>query len=98
MIYYKFALFLIDNENQFTDQSTGLVWIDLDNYWGSGLTYDSIQTSLDGSGFHIATGDGLLALQSSAGSNPADFSTNKSIMQSSPGSNFDMIWGVLRRR
>jgi hypothetical protein len=39
----------------FTDDSTSLVWLDLDNFWDGSNTYNSINSLLVGSGFHLAT-------------------------------------------
>lgn len=84
----------------FQDTSTGLAWLDLDNVFFTGHTYNTINALLAGSGFHLATLTELQALQASIPANPATFYAEAPIV----GGNYagsphatgsrGLIWGI----
>ena len=58
---------ITDSGNQFIDDNTGLVWMDIDTYYSAGdlgFSYNEISAMAAGAGFHIATTSELLTLQS----------------------------------
>ncbi|QDT31066.1 PEP-CTERM sorting domain-containing protein [Thalassoglobus polymorphus] len=84
----------------FTDDSTSLVWLDLDNFWDVTSTYNSIDSLLAGSGFHLATLPELNILQASIPAVPANFSSEVVILGGNyvgnphPGTDRELIWGI----
>jgi len=81
----------------FQDATTSLIWLDLDNFWGT-TTYDSLSSELAGSGFHLATLPELMALQSSMPAIPANFSSDAAIVGGNDNTLPDferrLIWGI----
>jgi hypothetical protein len=57
----------------FQDVSTGKIWLDLDNFFGSSYSYNSVVTLLSGTQFHVATLSDMNALQASIPAVPANF-------------------------
>lgn len=57
----------------FQDDTTSLIWLDLDSFWDGTTTYNSLIALLAGSGFHLATLEELSALQLSMPAVPANF-------------------------
>ena len=51
----------------FIDDTTGLTWLDLDNFWGPTDTPNTVLADLSGSDFHLATVADLTPLQTSIG-------------------------------
>lgn len=83
----------------FQDTSSGLVWLDLDNFWG-GTTYNSLNALLSSSGFHIATTAELAGLQSSIPAVPANFASEVLVVggnyvgHPTAGISRNLIWGI----
>jgi hypothetical protein len=87
----------------FTDDSTSLVWLDLDNFWDGSNTYNSINSLLVGSGFHLATLTELNTLQASIPAVPANFDSEVVILggnylgiPNNPGVVRDLMWEFMR--
>lgn len=85
----------------FTDTTTSLVWLDLDNFWHGTSTYNSITSLLSGSGFHLATLTELSVLQASIPATPANFASEVLILggnytgnPNNNGYNRNLIWGI----
>ena len=62
-----------DTYQTFRDDTTSLIWLDLDSFWDGTTTYNSLISLLDGSGFHLATLPELEALLLSMPAVPANF-------------------------
>jgi len=91
----------VNTYHAFQDTTTGKTWLDLDSFWNSPNSYNSIVGFLAGSGYHLATLAELQQLQTSVGANPATFSNDVQIMGGnyvgrtpSPGINRDLIFGI----
>ena len=84
----------------FVDDTTGLTWLDLDNFWDGTSTYNSIVNLLSGSGFHLANYTEMLALQLSIPAIPANFASEVMIIGGNyignphPGTDREIIWGI----
>ena len=85
----------VGSQGAFIDTTTGLTWLDLDNFWTTG-SYNTVKASLVGTGFHIATLSELLALEASM---TGSFAANAMIIGANysgkPGNGSrDLMWGV----
>lgn len=89
----------VGSRTAFIDTTTGLTWLDLDNFWTSTDTYNTVVASLAGSGFHLATASDLATLQASIPATPANFGAEAVIT----GGNYvgkagfgtrDLMWGI----
>lgn len=89
----------VGSQGAFIDTTTGLTWLDLDNFWGPTTTYTTLTAALVGSGFHLATASDLAALQASIPAIPANFGAEATIT----GGNYigkagngsrDLMWGI----
>ena len=84
----------------FQDTTTGLTWLDLDNFWDSTTTYNSLVALLSGSGFHLATLSDLTTLQASIPAIPANFASETLIAGGNyvgnphPGADRPLMWGI----
>jgi len=84
----------------FQDTTTGLQWLDLDNFFFTSTTYDSLLPLLSGSGMHLATLSELNGLQASIPAIPANFAGEAVIVggnySGSPNAtgSRDLIWGI----
>lgn len=84
----------------FTDDTTSLVWLDLDNFWDGTTTYNTLTALLMGSGFHLATLADLEPLQLSIPAVPANFSSEVAIVGGNyvghphPGDDRALMWGI----
>jgi hypothetical protein len=84
----------------FQDTTTGLTWLDLNNVFFTNHTYNTVNTLLAGSGFHLATLSELQALQASIPAVPANFAGEAPIIGANyAGSPFatgsrDLAWGI----
>lgn len=85
----------------FQDTTTGLVWLDLDNFFQDDTaTYNSIVTYLAGSGYHLASMTDLLLLMASIPAIPANFDAEAVIVGANyPGSPYatgtrNLMWGI----
>ena len=65
----------------FQDTTTSLVWLDLDNFFASSETYNSISALLVGSDFHLATLRELQTLQASIPAVPANFLSEAAVIR-----------------
>jgi hypothetical protein len=85
----------------FQDTTTGLVWLDLDNFFfDNTATYNSIVILLAGSGFHLASITDLLLLTGSIPAVPANFNAEAVVV----GANYagsphatgtrSLMWGI----
>ena len=71
----------------FQDTTTGNVWLDLDNFFSKGYTYNGIVALLSGSDFHLATLPEMAALQASIPAVPGNFAAEVLIVGGNyPGS------------
>lgn len=77
----------------YQDTTTSLTWLDLNNFWGEGLSYNSLVSSLDGSGYHLATLPELSLLQSSMPADPANFVSDATIVGGNLSSR-NLLWGI----
>jgi len=83
----------------FIDDTTGLTWLDLDNFWDGTSSYASITSLLAGSGFHIANPRELSVLQSSISASAFTF-TEAIIIGANylgnlhPGDDRELMWGI----
>jgi len=85
----------------FVDDTTGLTWLDLDNFWGSD-TIDTVTADLTGSDFHVATDVDLSPLRASIGLVPTG--TPWTAMATIVGGNYfgnpavgvdrELVWGA----
>ena len=84
----------------FIDNTTGLTWLDLDNFWDTTSSYNTITTLLSGSGFHIANAGELIALQESIPTSTATFASEVIIIGGNflgnphPGLDRELMWGI----
>jgi hypothetical protein len=84
----------------FIDQSTNLTWLDLDNFWDSTSTYNSITSTLSGSRFHLANMIDISKLQLSIPGVPSNFSNEVLIVggnyigNSRPRHDRNLMWGI----
>ncbi len=84
----------------FLDTTTGYTWLDLDNFFDSTTTYNSLVSLLSGSGFHLATLAELQALQASIPAVPANFASEVVIVGGNyAGSPYatgtrNLMWGI----
>jgi len=82
----------------FQDNTTSLTWLDVNNFWGGTFTYNSINTLLTGSGFHLASLSELSTLQLSMPAVPSNFIADATIVggnhSTNPGIPRDLIWGI----
>jgi hypothetical protein len=85
----------------FVDETTGLRWLDLDNFWDETSTYDSIAALLAGSSFRLARTPELEELQASIPAIPANFSAETLIVGGNsidgnphPGEDRDLMGGI----
>lgn len=84
----------------FLDDTTNLIWLDIDSFWNTANTYNTITTLLSGSGFHIANFQEIDDLQLSMPAIPSTFTDDAVIV----GGNYvghlthtdprDIIWGL----
>jgi hypothetical protein len=84
----------------FQDTTTNLIWLDLDNFFFTDTTYNSLIPLLSGSGFHLATQAELDALGLSIPAVPANFAAEAAILGANyPGSPHapggrSLMWGI----
>ena len=74
----------------FQDQSTGLVWLDLDNFFG--LTYDEMAAAGQAAGFTVATPSEVVNLLGTLPLTGGEWSSYALIMGQAP--NRPIIWGA----
>lgn len=77
----------------FQDDTTSLIWLDLDSFWDDTTTYNSLVTLLAGSGFRLATASDLALLEASMPAIPANFAAEVVIV----GGNYtsrNLMWGI----
>jgi len=74
----------------FQDQSTGLVWLDLDNFFG--LTYDQMAYARQAAGFTVATPSEVVNLLGTLPLTGGEWGSYAVIMGQAP--NRPLIWGA----
>jgi hypothetical protein len=79
----------VDGLATFQDQNTGLVWLDLNNFFGE--TYNQMAATATADGFNLADESDVQTLLDSIPVSGAAWSTDASIMGSAP--NRQLIWG-----
>jgi len=77
----------------FQDDTTSLLWLDLDNFWDDTTSYNSLTSSLVGSGFRLASLSDLADLQLSIPAIPANFAAEVTIVGGNNVSR-NLIWGI----
>lgn len=71
----------------FQDTTTGNIWLDLDNFFSQGYTYNSINALFAGSDFHLGTLPEIALLQASIPAVPGSFAAEVAIVGGNyPGS------------
>jgi hypothetical protein len=79
----------VDGLATFQDQNTGLVWLDLNDFFNE--NYDQMAATATAAGFTLADGQDVQSLLNSIPVGGAAWSTDASIMGSAP--NRALIWG-----
>lgn len=89
----------VGSRTAFIDTTTGLTWLDLDNFWTATDTYNSVVASLVGTGFHLATAGDLALLRNSIPAVAANFAAEAVITGGNYGGKAgngsrDLMWGI----
>jgi hypothetical protein len=74
----------------FLDQNTGLVWLDLDSFFG--LSYNQMASAATAAGFKVASQSDVETLHSTLPLDAGQWTSYAAVMGSAP--NRDVIWGA----
>jgi hypothetical protein len=85
------VLFGGNTYSAFEDDTTSLIWLDLENFFGR--TYNETTSELLDSGFHLASLEELLDLQASMPANPSTFSHDYSVAGGTNWWGRGILWG-----